>query len=257
MLHKRDTLQNRAAHFVSQAVAKFGSKFDYSLVAYKNNNTPVSIICPLHGEFQQRPQNHIDSKEGCFQCGKDRAGKNHKLSMYEFVSRANDIHNNAYRYDKVVYVDSFTHITIVCPIHGDFTMQPNDHLYHKAGCKHCNAASKLSVGEQRIADMLANAGVDYIAQYTFDDLRAVDGKNKLRYDFYIPSTNTLVEFDGPHHFAPVSYDGCDAKALHTHDRTQLYDTTKNDYAKAHNINLIRIKYTDDIKTKLSTVTSRM
>lgn len=31
---------------------KFGDKFDYSKVNYINYSTPITIICPIHGEFQ-------------------------------------------------------------------------------------------------------------------------------------------------------------------------------------------------------------
>lgn len=44
------------------------NKYDYSLVNYKNTDTKVTIICPIHGEFNQTPSNHLNGK-GCFKCG--------------------------------------------------------------------------------------------------------------------------------------------------------------------------------------------
>ena len=41
--------------FLEKAKAKFGDKFDYSKVDYINCNTPVTIICPIHGEFTRTP----------------------------------------------------------------------------------------------------------------------------------------------------------------------------------------------------------
>jgi hypothetical protein len=53
--------------FISEAKEFHGNIYDYSLVEYKNTDTKVSIICPVHGEFQQRPWMHL--KYGCRACG--------------------------------------------------------------------------------------------------------------------------------------------------------------------------------------------
>lgn len=56
--------------FVEIANQKHKYKYDYSLVDYINNKTPVSIICPIHGTFVQRPDSHLQGK-GCYYCGLD------------------------------------------------------------------------------------------------------------------------------------------------------------------------------------------
>jgi hypothetical protein len=55
--------------FISDARKIHGNKYDYSLVVYKNMNTLVSIVCALHGQFIQKPKDHIHSKTGCPKCG--------------------------------------------------------------------------------------------------------------------------------------------------------------------------------------------
>ncbi|MCK5016982.1 MAG: HNH endonuclease [Candidatus Peribacteraceae bacterium] len=54
--------------FIIKAKEVYGDKYDYSLVEYKNNTTKVKIICPIHGEFEQRPKNHINGGRGCQKC---------------------------------------------------------------------------------------------------------------------------------------------------------------------------------------------
>ena len=44
-----------------------GNKYDYSKVEYLNNKVKVSIICPIHGEFTERPSHHLDG-HGCSRC---------------------------------------------------------------------------------------------------------------------------------------------------------------------------------------------
>ena len=45
------------ADFLKLALEKHGNKYDYSKVNYVNSRTKVCIICPLHGEFWQTPNN--------------------------------------------------------------------------------------------------------------------------------------------------------------------------------------------------------
>jgi len=54
----------------------------------------------------------------------------------EFVQKATALHKNKYTYSKVVYVGSKVKVIITCPIHGDFSQQPNAHL-SGANCPDC------------------------------------------------------------------------------------------------------------------------
>ena len=53
--------------FIKKAKKIHEDKYDYSLVKYINNKTPIQIICKKHGIFWQLPNNHL-SKEGCKKC---------------------------------------------------------------------------------------------------------------------------------------------------------------------------------------------
>lgn len=44
-----------------------GNIYDYKNVIYKNREEKISIICDVHGEFKQRPHNHIEGS-GCPKC---------------------------------------------------------------------------------------------------------------------------------------------------------------------------------------------
>lgn len=64
------TLPRRREHFINQAKAFHGPQWDYSLVEYVNGRTPVVIVCPVHGRFEQTPDNHLVT--GCAGCRRDR-----------------------------------------------------------------------------------------------------------------------------------------------------------------------------------------
>lgn len=53
--------------FIQKSMEIHGDRYDYSLVSYINTRTPVKIICPEHGVFEQKPMNHIQGY-GCRKC---------------------------------------------------------------------------------------------------------------------------------------------------------------------------------------------
>lgn len=55
--------------FIARAREVHGGKFDYSEVDYKTARVPVTIICPIHDEFQQPPDAHLN--RGCRKCADD------------------------------------------------------------------------------------------------------------------------------------------------------------------------------------------
>lgn len=61
--------KNNTENFIKRATEKHNGKYDYSKVEYVNNHTKVCIICPEHGEFWQKPNDHLRGI-GCFQCGR-------------------------------------------------------------------------------------------------------------------------------------------------------------------------------------------
>ena len=60
--------------FVKKAKKVHCDKYDYSKVEYINNKTKVCIICPVHGEFWQIPNYHLDGC-GCPKCNQSHMEK--------------------------------------------------------------------------------------------------------------------------------------------------------------------------------------
>lgn len=67
-----DSLRTTKEEFIRKAKAIHGDKYDYSKVEYVNNKTEVIIICPIHGEFKQRPDMHTIKGNGCRLCRSDK-----------------------------------------------------------------------------------------------------------------------------------------------------------------------------------------
>ena len=118
--------------FTQRAKAVHGDKYDYSKVEYKNSQTKVCIICPEHGEFWMKPNNHMNG-QNCPIC----KGKFKRTTEW-FINEARKIHGDKYDYSKAEYIKSDVETTIICKRCGtEFLQTPNKHLQGH-GCSYCN-----------------------------------------------------------------------------------------------------------------------
>lgn len=120
--------------FIKKAQEIHGTKYDYSQVKYVSTQTPVTIICPIHGPFQQKPFNHLRGHD-CPICGRDKT----KTGRDEFIRRARAVHGNRYDYSRVVYKRTNEKVEIICPVHGSFWQTPQCHISSKQNCPKCAA----------------------------------------------------------------------------------------------------------------------
>ena len=134
--------------FIIASSLKHHYKYDYSKIHYVNNNTLVTIICPVHGEFKQRPRAHIGGK-GCYRCGREAC----LYSTKEFIDAAIKVHGNVFDYSKIKYIHSWNKIKIICKKHGEFNQQASQHL-RGSGCPTCHLQSQCLTNEVFIKSVL-------------------------------------------------------------------------------------------------------
>ena len=89
------TALERKENFIQKAKIKF-PQLDYSKVTEFTNSSKelVTIICPIHGEFQQKPSYHLASKYGCPECGKINSIKNRTHVKYHKNVDISRVFNN-------------------------------------------------------------------------------------------------------------------------------------------------------------------
>ena len=141
--------------FIKKARKVHGDKYDYSKVIYKKAIEKVCIICPIHGEFYQRPNNHQNG-DCCPFCYND----NKKLGIDEFIKKSNIIHKNRYDYSKVVYKDNRTKVKIICPEHGEFWQTPSSHLQGH-GCPKCGDLKRIENSKYISGEYILNKPEKY------------------------------------------------------------------------------------------------
>lgn len=191
---------NNTEKFIKRAKEIHGDKYDYTLANYVNKRTKISIICPMHGVFEQTPHNHINQKQGCPICGKEKAklrnnnSRNYRKTTEEFQDELNLKYDGKY---KIIgdYVNNKTPIEIFCnqtnkkgEKHGVFVTRP-DSLTNGHGCPKC--AVSISKGEDELYSYLNSI---YNGEIIKRDRNILQNKKEL--DIFIPDLKIAFEYDG-------------------------------------------------------------
>ena len=135
--HKQGGVKGRlnTEIFIEKASLKHNNFYNYTLSDYQMARIPVTIICPIHGKFEQMPYAHLHGV-GCRKCGYEKNSKNTKLTQETVLQEFKLVHGDRYSYDKFVYITGLSKAIITCPIHGDF-LQTARHHKKGSGCPTC------------------------------------------------------------------------------------------------------------------------
>lgn len=129
--------------FKKSALKIHGNKFDYSKAFYINSKTPLTIICPTHGEYSQIPQVHLKT-HGCPKCGRHHTEKSHIHDFDTFLNKCNKKFKSKYTYiyNGNCFVAQKSLLNITCQCGNSFEMKARNHLFSKSGgCKRCQYSS--------------------------------------------------------------------------------------------------------------------
>ena len=215
---------------------KHGNKYDYSKVKYKKLRKRVTIICKRHKlEFTQAPDQHLFGKHACKACQSEyfSSKSNVRLTKKEILNRFKFYHGSTYRYPYFQYKEINQKIDIICKKHGKFKQSIDAHTRadRPQGCPTCDESS----GETKIRLFLIDNKIRYITEWSDHDCRH---HKLLRFDFYLPDLNFIIEYDGKQHFEAINFFG----GIEGLKQTKIRDKVKNNWARKNNIKLIRIKY---------------
>jgi hypothetical protein len=235
---------------IKQLIEKWKSKIkdeiSYELIdlSIENNwdeKTKIKLLCPIHGEFETTIGSR-NSGSGCLKCYRDRQhngcnlSPNRFVSTNEWITRFKSVHGDLYDYSLITEIkNNSDKIPIICPVHGVFYQSPNKHFNSKTMCPKCKIKSK---GEIQLINYLKSQNIQFECEKTFAELKGLGGF-PLRYDFYIPQFNLLVEYDGIVHYQ----DRFNRPEVFL--KQQKHDKMKTDYAVNNNFNFIRCSHLKD------------
>jgi group I intron endonuclease len=137
---REDIRQKSEDRFFKQAKKKWGDKYDYSKTVIVDRITPVTITCPIHGDFTVLPGNHVCKDKntgGCQQCSEERQHiESLEKGSVKVIKMIKKKFGNKYSLDKFEYKGDKEKVTLICPIHGEFSMTPGN-LRYSNGCPQC------------------------------------------------------------------------------------------------------------------------
>jgi len=155
--------------FIKRANIRHDSKYNYANVNYVNSYTKVSIECPKHGYFEQRPSDHLKGS-GCKLCNCRMQTRD------EFIELASQKHHNQYDYSLTEYTTMKRHVTIICPNHGIFTQSPTTHLSNSGQCPGCKQENRLIVHKRQF---IIDANRIHDNYYRYDQVDYVNVHTKV------------------------------------------------------------------------------
>jgi very-short-patch-repair endonuclease len=212
--------------------SKHNNRYDYEIGDINSVHDQMKIICKEHGESYIIIWDHL-SGSICKKCSNENRRNLQKTGNNEFIKRAIDkLGEGKYDYSMVEYINNRTKVKIRCIEHDHiFEQLPNQHINGNKSCKYCQKIN--SIGENKIREILKSLDVNFLEQHSFSDCR---NKKILKFDFYLPEYNTIIEYDGKQHFQKGWNSDVEFK------RTKINDSIKNEYCHDKNIKLIRIPY---------------
>lgn len=217
--------------FIKRANEKHNHKFDYSRAVYINSSTKVEIICPVHGSFLQKPNDHLRGV-GCAACSGIR-----RLTTEEFIRRSKE-HYPDYDYSNSVYVNNLTKVIVRCPTHGEFLTNPKDHYSGKSGCPKCKRSNIGQLTRSDLTKFVNKAITLHGNVYDYSSFEYLGSKAKstikcnIHGDFLMAPNNHLVGQGCPkcgiekrRKSSAVDYEEFIIRANEKHNSRFLYETT--------------------------------
>lgn len=206
---------------------EFYPNIDFSKTIYTGPNNKVIIISPEYGEIEIVACQLMYNKWS----GKPRSSTTKKF-IQDAIKKFPD---KNYDYSQVKYVNNYTKVTIICPIHGPFEIRPADFL-RQTGCPMCKPKS---LKENFIADWLKKNNVSYKSQYFI----ILDSGRRVFIDFVI--NNVFVEYNGIQHYQDVKFfkaGGHFQNKYFDFEDQQQRDKEVQEYCNSNNIRIVWLNY---------------
>jgi hypothetical protein len=137
-------IDKKTEEFIRKAKAKHGDRYDYSKTVYVKSKEKVCITCKVHGEFLQRPNDHLKGK-GCKKCAVEYTMNILRKGSDDIIEDFKNKHGDYYDYrliSQIEVISTATKLPIICRKHGVFYQHHSNHYHRGAGCPKCGIASR-------------------------------------------------------------------------------------------------------------------
>jgi hypothetical protein len=249
-MKQRANKRRNSLPYIKQKLLEAG--YEYISGDYKDHKSKITIRCKCG-----HPRTMIYSnifQEGflglCNDCAAPRQHGSNRLTIDEIremsASRGLELLSTEYKTAR-------SKLRFRCECGEEFeTTWDSVYSKNKVRCDKCSW--KMSTGERAIQDWLDENGFEYEREKAFPGLIGPTGRG-YRFDFFIPSKNLCIEFDGQQHYKIVNYSGKEdlEKLTVVFWATKLRDAQKTQYCEAAGIDLLRISFEqiDDVPSILT------
>lgn len=219
---------------------------------YINNGTKILCKCKKCDHEWMITPNKLISGRTCPECNRNKNSKRLRKSHSDYCKELRE----KYPHLEVIsqYKGANKSIMYKCKICGNISISTSAQrvLRGESGCHYCNS----SQGETEILTYLNKINIEYIREYSFPDCVF---EMPLRFDFYLPTYNLCIEYDGEQHYRAAKFGETHSDYLHDFEISLVKDEIKNKYCKDNNINLLRIPYWEfkNIKEKIEETLSKI
>lgn len=159
--------------FVLDAIKVHGKKYGYSKTKYLHSKQPVTITCPYHGDFLQKPNSHL-SGGGCGKCA-----NNLLKTRDEVIAQFKKKHGDTYIYDRVKYTNTMSSVEIICRQHGLFFQTPKTHL-NGHGCKKCYTEAAPALQRSTLDEFITKAERKHGYKYDYSSVDYQGSTKKVK-----------------------------------------------------------------------------
>lgn len=194
---KKKVYKPRLTHkerFLKKARAMYPD-YDFSRVEYKDRETYIVVVCPVHGEFKIRPRTLLIGEKGqkphgCWKCNNLIPPYERGLMLETFKRRMHKLYGDKYIFVWSDYKNKQSMIRFTCKEHGEQRRSVTGLLDGK-GCAYCN-------GKFYPPDWVKNARAVHGEKYEYDENRppqratdiirykcSVHGWQETRYDCHV------------------------------------------------------------------------
>ena len=97
-----------------------------------------------------------------------------KKTFEEYVNKANEIHNNKYKYLKMFDKNKYKYLEIECEIHGIFTKRIGNHFSKKQGCSFCSKPNVLNTDL-----FITKANKIHNNKYDYTSVKYINNRTKV------------------------------------------------------------------------------
>lgn len=203
---------------------------------YQKSNIKTLCRCIQCGkEFYCTP-NKLKRGNSCPYCKPHKVAKRLRKTQAQFEKDVAS--NNCDIIVKSEYLGATKPITIeCCKCHKISIIKQAQQLSSgEQGCPYCSK----SLGERLIAEALDCNGIAYEREF---QIPFKQKGHPLRFDFYLPTYNTFIEYQGEQHYHPVDFKGSkDGSDLIAFQQLNQRDDYKRKYCSDNHYQLIEIPY---------------